>query len=39
MIFTMKFTKGHNFVNNVGGATVLTFCMSSNHVLYLYLVS
>ena len=32
MIFTMKFTKGHDFVNNVGGATVLTFCMSSNHV-------
>ena len=39
MIFTLKFTKGHNSVNNVGGVTRLVFCTSSVHVLYLYHVS
>ena len=33
MIFTLKFTKGHNSVNNVGGVTVLVFCTLSDHVL------
>ena len=27
--------KGHNSVNNVGGVTILVFCMSSDYVLYL----
>ena len=31
-IFTLKFSKGHNSVNNVGGVTVLVFCMLSDHV-------
>ena len=39
MIFIMKFTIGHNSINNVGGVTVLVFCTSSDHVLYLYQVS
>ena len=33
MIFTVKFIKGHNSVNNVGGVTVLVFCTSSDHVI------
>ena len=39
MIFTLKFTKGHNFVNNLDGLMVLVFCILSDHVLYLYQVS
>ena len=34
-----KFSKGHNSVKNVGRSMVLTLCISSNHVLYLYKVS
>ena len=38
MIFILKFTKGHNFIKNVGRAMVLDLC-SSNDTLYLYKVS
>ena len=37
--FTLKFTKGHNSVNNVSEVMVLVFCTSSDDVLYLYQVS
>ena len=36
MIFILKFTKGHNSVNNVGAVTVLVVCEASDHVLFLY---
>ena len=39
MIFTLKFTKPHYSVNDVGRVTVLVICTSSDHVLYLYHVS
>ena len=39
IILTLKFTKRHNSVNNVGGITVLNFCILPDHVLYLYQVS
>ena len=35
----VKFSKGHNFVKNVGGVTVLVLCTSSDNALYLYQVS
>ena len=35
MIFLGKFSKGHNFVNNVDGATVLFLCTLSDSGLYL----
>ena len=33
---TMKFTKGHNSVKDVGGVKVLVMCTSSDNALYLY---
>ena len=34
-VFILKFTQGHNSINNVGGVTVLNvFCTSSDHILY-----
>ena len=39
MIFIAKISKLHNSVKNVGGATVLFLCTSSNNGLYLYKVS
>ena len=35
----VKFSKGHNFVKNVGGVTVLVLCTSFDNALYLYQVS
>ena len=34
MIFTLKFTKGHNSVKSVDGVSVLTFC---NCLIMLYI--
>ena len=34
-----KITKGNNSAKNVGGVTVVNFCMSSGHALYLCQVS
>ena len=34
----MKFTKGHNFVNSVGGVMVLVLSTSPDSFLYLYQV-
>ena len=34
----LKFTTGHNSVNNVGGVMVLVLSTSSDSVLYLYQV-
>ena len=31
----LKFTKGHNFITNVGGVTVLVPCTSPDNALYL----
>ena len=39
MIFIAKISKGHNFVKNVSGVTVLFLCMLSDGRLYLYIVS
>ena len=39
MIFTLKFKKLHNSINNVGTVLFLVYCTSSDHVLYLYQVS
>ena len=39
MISILKFTKGHNFIKNVGRVMVLDRCSSSNDTLYLYKVS
>ena len=39
MIFTLKLSKGHNPIKNVGGATVLFLCTLSDGGLYLYKVS
>ena len=39
MIYILKITKGNNSTKKVGGATVVTLCMSSGHALYLYQVS
>ena len=39
MISIVKFLKGHNFGNNVGGVTYLVICISSDDALYLYQVS
>ena len=33
------FSKGHNYVKNVGGVMVLDLFISSDHALYLYKVS
>ena len=38
-VFIRKISKGHNSVKNVGGVTVLVFCISSDDGLYLYQVS
>ena len=35
MISILKITKGSNSAKNVGEATVVNFCMSSGHALYL----
>ena len=32
MISIRKITKGNNFAKNVGGATVVNLCMSSNGI-------
>ena len=37
-MFTLKFTKGRDSINDVGGVLVLVFCKSLDHVLYLYQV-
>ena len=34
MIFIGKISKGHNFLKNVGGVTVLFLCTSSDDGLY-----
>ena len=39
MISIPKILKGNNSAKNVGGATVVTLCMSSDHALYLCQVS
>ena len=39
MISIPKISKGNNSAKNVGGVTVLNFCMSSDHALHLYQVS
>ena len=31
----LKFSKGHNFIKNVDGVTVLVLCTLSNNTLYL----
>ena len=31
----LEFTKGHNFMKNVGGVSVLVLCASSDNALYL----
>ena len=38
MVCILKFSKGHNSVNNVGGVMVLVLSTSSDGVLYLYQV-
>ena len=35
MISLLKITKGNNSVKNVGGVTIVNFCKSSSHALYL----
>ena len=35
----IKITKGNNSAENVGGLTVVNFCLSSCHALYLCQVS
>ena len=37
--FQVKFAKGNNLVNNVGGVMVSVLCTSSEDPLYLYKVS
>ena len=39
MIFIRKFSKGHNYVKNVGGVTVLFLFTLSDGGLYLFKVS
>ena len=39
MIFTLKYKKGHNSIDNVGGILFLVCYILSDHVLYLYQVS
>ena len=39
MISILKITKGNNSSKNVGRATVVNLCMSSDHALYLCRVS
>ena len=39
VIFIAKISKGHNFLKNVGGVTVLFLCTSSDDGSYLYKVS
>ena len=36
MVCILKFSKGHNSVNSVGGIMVLVLSTSSDSVLYLY---
>ena len=36
VVCTLKFSKGHNSVNSVGGVMVLVLSTSSDSVLYLY---
>ena len=38
-MFKRKIAKGHNLVKNVDRVIFLHFCISSDHVLYLYKVS
>ena len=38
-IYIAKISKGHNFVKNVGGVTVLYLCILSDGGLYLNKVS
>ena len=38
-IFVRKISKGHNFVKNVGGLSLLVLCTSSDDGLYLHQVS
>ena len=35
----IKFTKGNNSAENVGGVTIVNLCTSSGHALYLCQVS
>ena len=37
-ISILKITKGNNSAKNVGGVTVVYFCTSSGHALYIYQV-
>ena len=39
MVCILKFSKGHNSVNSVGGVMVLVLSKLSDSVLYLYQVS
>ena len=39
LISIPKFTKGHNYIKNVGRVMVLDLCSPSNDTLYLYKVS
>ena len=39
MISILKITNGHNSAKNVGGATAVNLCLSSDHALYLCQVS
>ena len=39
MIFMGKISTGHNFIEIVGGATILFICTSSDDGLYLHKVS
>ena len=38
MVCTLKFSKGHNFVNSVGRVMVLVLSTSPDSALYLYQV-
>ena len=38
MVCELKFSKGHNFVNIVGGVMVLVLSTLSDSILYLYQV-
>ena len=38
-ISILKISKGNNSAKNVGGVTVVNLCTSSDHALYLCLVS
>ena len=38
MVCILKFSKGHNSVNRVGGVMVLVLSISTDSVLYLYQV-